>query len=83
MNCFGCLGVNELAVDSGGTAMFLKFHAEVGSVGGIFLGLAERGWGIVDQIDRRISFRDESVGGIFGDPLENGLPVRKKLVEGF
>ena len=83
MNCFGCLGVNELAFDSGGAAMFLKLYAEVGSVSGVFLSLADSGWGIVDQIDRRIFSRDECVGRIFGDPLENGFTVRKKLVEGF
>ena len=47
--------------------MLLEFDAKVGGVGRVFLVLTEGGRGAVDEVDGRVVFRDEVIGGIFGD----------------
>ena len=63
-------GINQLARDAHALAFFLEFDAVVGSVGGVFLILAERGRGLVDQVDRRIVSRDMFDRGILLDPRQ-------------
>ena len=62
--------------------MLLEFEAEVGGVGGVFLGLTESGWGAVGEVDGGIVLGDEGVGGVFGDPGEDFFATDEELGEG-
>jgi hypothetical protein len=55
-------GIDEVAGDLVGVAVFFELHAEVRGVGGVFFIVAEVGRGAVVKADGRVAGGDEFVG---------------------